>query len=154
MSEHMQQSERVCYEGLRSLGFLATSEEYCGGDLDDLSGGSHRDVKVVEEGQAIGVIVRAMTVHLKSRRLQREACEAMRKIGVESAENSLALADQGYSKRVTAALHTHPESLALAYSAAECVSALCKAVIDPCNVNLEDIQIEEEEEEEEEEGEI
>ena len=127
---HLRTSERVCYEGVRSFGFLALSVEP-----------GHREVKVIDEGGAIVSTLQAMHVHLTSRRVQREGCITMMQLGLENANNALMLADLGFGTGVAAALRAHPESMALAVAAAECVVGLCNAVCDPCEIDLKDIDV-------------
>jgi hypothetical protein len=51
------------------------------------------------------------------------------------------LADQGYGTVLANALRVHPQSLGLAYGAAECIVGLSECVVEAANQKWEDIQI-------------
>ena len=138
MSEFVHESERVAYEGIRCLGYFATS-------LED----NHRDVLVIEEGNAISATIQAMTTHQTSKRLQREGCNTILQLGIESPENALLLADQGYGTCLKNALKNHSDSLALAFGVAECIVGLSESVIQDADQKWEDIVIEDDDEEDE-----
>ena len=141
MAEFVHESERVAYEGVRCLGHFATSV------IDN-----HREILVIEEGNAIGCTLNAMTVHLGSKRIQREGCWTIMQLGMESPINSLILADQGFGLCLANALKKHPNSFALSYAVCEAVSVLTGCVVAQANQKWDEIQIEDLDEDEKKEN--